>query len=178
MMVSINVSPRSVNDALVDHILRALATHQVQPAMLEVEITETAVAADPLHSIDVLRRLRATGVRISLDDFGAGYTSLAYLTGLPLDTLKIDMGFITRLTEDRGHEAVTAAVIELGHRLGLTVLAEGVETDATRDRLESLGCDQMQGFLLTEPVPAKDLERWLRERAGTVTAALPGYSVA
>jgi EAL domain-containing protein (putative c-di-GMP-specific phosphodiesterase class I) len=101
------------------------------------------------------------GVKVSIDDFGAGYTSLAHLKSLPVTALKIDRAFITNILERPADQAITEAVIDLGHRLGLTVLAEGVETDAQYQRLSALSCDEVQGYLLTPPLPPNALEGWL-----------------
>lgn len=171
LVVAVNISPRAITQALVAHVLTVLDRHAVPARQLKLEITETALADDPDETITVLRELRAAGVQISLDDFGAGYTSLAYLTALPLTELKIDRSFVASLGADREKNAVVAAVIELGHRLGLSIVAEGVETTATRDHLLRLGCDAQQGYLYSKPVRPDQLEGWL---ANTGTPAAVG----
>jgi diguanylate cyclase (GGDEF)-like protein len=163
LRISVNISPRTLNPKLPDLLIRLLMTHGLGPQAIELEITETAVAADPDTAADVLRRLSTMGVTISLDDFGAGYTSLAYMTRLALHTLKIDQQFVTTMLEDRHGETVAAAVIDLGHRLGLNVVAEGVEAADVETHLTRLGCDEIQGYLLTVPLPPAALRDWLEE---------------
>ncbi len=119
---------------------------------LELEITETAVMVDPERAADTLRRLQAIGIGVSIDDFGAGYTSLSYLKSLPVRSLKIDRGFVTHLLDDDRDHAVTRSVVQLGHDLGLTVVAEGVESAGVRQRLLELGCDEAQGYLMARPM--------------------------
>jgi len=120
--------------------------------------------ADPERALEVLGRLRALGVRLSLDDFGTGRSSLSYLKRLPLDDVKIDRSFVAGMTEDAGDLAIVRSTIELARSLSLGVVAEGVETEAVRDRLAGLRCDTAQGFLLSRPLPAADLEDWLAAR--------------
>ena len=128
-----------------------------------MEITETAVIGNPEQAAHVLRQLDAMGVKVSIDDFGAGYTSLAYLRTLPVKALKIDRALVTNMLDHPEDQALTEAVIELGHRLGIVVLAEGVETDAARQRLRDLSCDEAQGYLLSRPLPPGALEGWLTD---------------
>ena len=160
--VAVNISPRSlVTGDLTAAIVDQLARHQLPSHLLEVEVTETAIMTDPAGSSHVLRQLRALGVRIAIDDFGSGYTSLAYLRTLPVDALKIDRILITDLTIDDKGLAVTKSIIDLGHSLGLSVLAEGVETAAAWRQLELLGCDEIQGYLFARPMPAGQIEGWI-----------------
>ncbi|MCU1504758.1 MAG: Diguanylate cyclase/phosphodiesterase [Ilumatobacteraceae bacterium] len=162
LAVAVNVSPRSLlTGDLTTTIIDLLATHGLSSRLLEIEVTETAIMTDPDGASRVLRQLRAVGIRISIDDFGSGYTSLAYLKTLPVDTLKIDRIFITDLVADDRGIAVTQSIIDLGHRLGLTVLAEGVETTQTWNQLAALGCDEIQGYLLAHPMPAEHIEGWI-----------------
>jgi EAL domain-containing protein (putative c-di-GMP-specific phosphodiesterase class I) len=141
-----------------------LDRHSVPASRLKLEITETAVAEDPTSTIAVLRELHAAGIQISLDDFGAGYTSLAYLTALPLTELKIDRSFVEAVTQHADTTAVVNALIELGHRLGLSVVAEGVETEDTSRELIALGCDYIQGFLYSRPLAAEQIQPWMAAR--------------
>ena len=160
--VAVNVSPRSLlTGDLMATIVDLLATHQLPSHLLEVEVTETAIMTDPAGSSHVLRQLRALGIRISIDDFGSGYTSLAYLRALPIDALKIDRILITDLTIDDKGLAVTKSIIDLGHSLGLSVLAEGVETGEAWRQLELLGCDEIQGYLFARPMPGEHIEGWI-----------------
>ncbi|MEY2582735.1 MAG: hypothetical protein QOE09_2584 [Ilumatobacteraceae bacterium] len=167
--VAVNVSPRSLlSGTLAASIVGLLGKHGLPAHLLEIEVTETAIMSDPDGSSDVLRQLRALGIRTSIDDFGSGYTSLAYLRRLPVDALKIDRIFITDLTVDDNGLAVTQSIIELGHRLGLSVLAEGVETAEARRHLELLDCDEIQGYLLARPMPEERIEGWVTSHRDAV----------
>lgn len=169
--VSVNVSARSlVDDDLPSFLLGVLAASSVPANQLEVEVTETAIVADPVRAKELLDQLHEGGVRISLDDFGQGATSLLSLANLPLDELKVDRGFVVGMEQSDEKRAVVEFVISLGHRLGLTVVAEGIETEAAAATLATMGCDQGQGYLFSRPVPAEHLESWLIHHHG-VTAA-------
>jgi EAL domain-containing protein (putative c-di-GMP-specific phosphodiesterase class I) len=124
-------------------------------------MTETALVADPERAGRSLRRLAAAGIRVSLDDFGQGQTSLGYLSTLPLHEVKIDKSFVLDMLEDRSHAAIVRSVIDLAHNLGFEVVAEGVETEAILNELSMLGCDIAQGFLLARPMPASQLPGWV-----------------
>jgi EAL domain-containing protein (putative c-di-GMP-specific phosphodiesterase class I) len=128
-----------------------------------VELTEGSVMQNVEASILLLGEIKALGVRLSIDDFGTGYSSLSYLKRFPLDHLKIDQSFVRDVTTDPAAAAVTAAIIVMAHGLKLGVVAEGVETRASWDRLAALGCDAAQGYYLSRPLPAADLTRWLAE---------------
>ena len=117
--------------------------------------------------MQILSRLDEMGVRIAIDDFGTGYSSLAYLKRLPVDELKIDKSFILGMDDSENDAVIVRSTIDLGRNLGLRVVAEGVETQRAWNHLVSLGCDVAQGYFLSRPVPAEQLTRWLRERAGT-----------
>ena len=151
---AVNLSARQfASDTLVDDVLESLSAAGVAPTLLEVEITESVLMADPDRAHAVLQRLHALGVHIAIDDFGTGYSSLAYLMRFPAQTLKIDRSFVSGLPLDRGAAAITQAVIALSHSLGLKVVAEGVETQAQLDFLRGLGCDAVQGYLTGRPMP-------------------------
>jgi diguanylate cyclase (GGDEF)-like protein/PAS domain S-box-containing protein len=143
----------------------ALADAGATGAMLELELTERMLMDDTASVHATLSRLRALGVRIAVDDFGTGYTSLRHLKDLPLDRLKIDRSFVEGLPDDAGSAAIAAAIVQMGHGLGLQVLAEGVETEAQQDHLRALGCDAQQGLLHSGPLDVADFEQWLRGRA-------------
>jgi EAL domain-containing protein (putative c-di-GMP-specific phosphodiesterase class I) len=161
--VSINLSARDLHDPQLPELVASLLERwDVVPNMLKLEITESAVMADAERAIDVLGRLRSMGVRISIDDFGTGYSSLSYLKRLPVDELKIDRSFVSHLATDDHDLAIVRSTIGLAHDLGLTVVAEGVEDLATWNVLASLGCDVVQGYFLSRPLPADELVRWLR----------------
>jgi diguanylate cyclase (GGDEF)-like protein len=160
--VAVNVSARNFSRPdFADRVLRIVQEVGVPPNRLTIEITETALLADPVRAALALSQLDAFGVKISLDDFGTGQTSLRYLTSLPIDELKIDMSFVTDMLENPSHAAIVNAIIELGHNLGLRVVAEGIETRDVFRALHESGCDIAQGFLLSRPMPVGDLPRFL-----------------
>ena len=164
--VSVNVSGHQLIEGdLIADIARILAATGVEPHWLEVELTEGSLMENTQHTIASLQRLRAMGVKISIDDFGTGYSSLAYLRRFPIDTLKIDIAFIREVTTNPQDAAITRTIIELAHSLNLRVVAEGVETQAQLGFLKEAGCDQIQGYLFSRPLPAATLERLLLDRA-------------
>jgi EAL domain-containing protein (putative c-di-GMP-specific phosphodiesterase class I) len=161
--VAVNVSTRSLLDSgFADRVLAHLATHRLPAALLGLEITETTIMEDPDRALEVLTRLADAGVRLSIDDFGTGYSSLAYLKSLPVHELKIDRSFVAGMTSSGRDRVIVDSTVALGHRLGLEVVAEGVEDEATRAALERLGCGLAQGFLFSRPVPPE----WLRPAVG------------
>jgi diguanylate cyclase (GGDEF)-like protein len=160
--VAVNLSPRSLREAdFPDRVAALLQAHHAPPGALVLEITENVLVSDASRAISSLARLRDMGVRLALDDFGAGYSSLSYLRRLPVDVLKIDRSFVTGLAHD---DAIVRSTIDLAHDLGLEVVAEGVETPEARDRLAALGCDAAQGRFIAEPAPAAEIRRWLARR--------------
>jgi histidine ammonia-lyase len=164
LMVSVNVSTRNLIDTqFPDDLARLLDKWQVPPSLLELEVTETAVIADPFRMKAVLERLGAMGLRLSVDDFGTGYTSLGYLTRLPINELKIDRSFVSNMTHSEQDEVIVRSTIDLGRNLGLEVVAEGVESAEVLERLRSLGCDVAQGFLMSRALSADELTAWLNE---------------
>lgn len=163
--VSVNVSGHQLIEGdLIADIERILRATGVAPHWLEVELTESSLMENTQHTIASLQRLRTMGVKISIDDFGTGYSSLAYLRRFPIDTLKIDIAFIREVTTNPQDAAITRTIIELAHSLGLQVVAEGVETQEQLGFLKQAGCDQIQGYLFSRPLPAATLERLLLER--------------
>jgi diguanylate cyclase (GGDEF)-like protein len=160
--VSVNLSARSLSDAdLPAVVAAALEATGVPPEGLTLEITETAVMADLERSLAVLEQLHALGVHLSVDDFGTGQSSLAYLQRLPIDEMKIDKSFVLHLADEREDSAITRAAVDLGHALGLRVVAEGVEDGVAHAMLAGWGCDLVQGFAIGRPMPDEDLRRWL-----------------
>jgi diguanylate cyclase len=163
--VSVNVSGHQLIEGdLIADIALILAGTGVEAHWLEVELTEGSLMENTHHTITSLQRLRAMGVKIAIDDFGTGYSSLAYLRRFPIDTLKIDIAFIREVTTNPQDAAITRTIIELAHSLDLRVVAEGVETQAQLAFLKAAGCDQIQGYLFSRPLPAATLERLLLER--------------
>jgi diguanylate cyclase (GGDEF)-like protein len=166
--VAINLSVRAVLDVnLPDEVSAVLAEFDLPPKALTVEITESSVMADPSRTIGVLGRLSALGVSIAIDDFGTGYSSLSYLKRLPVDEIKIDRSFVAGMMVDDNDAVIVRSTIELARSLGLRVVAEGVEDQATWARLSALGCDLAQGFYLSPPVPAAELPALLRAEQAT-----------
>ncbi len=166
MVVAVNVSTRqfSLGD-IRELVQQALADTGLEPDYLEVEITESLLAQDMENTLAVLRHIHTLGVQIAVDDFGTGYSSLAYLKRFPLHKLKLDQSFVRDLEQDADDRAIASGVVNLGHSLGLTVIAEGVESEAQFDILRRLGCDEVQGYLFSRPLPAADLAAWLRQRS-------------
>ena len=163
--VAVNLSVRSLaNLSFPDSVSAALSRHRVPPELLTLELTESGVMADPQRALPVLRALSNLGVVLAVDDFGTGYSSLAYLRQLPVDEVKIDKSFVFGMGSDLGDLAVVRSIVELGHSLGLTVVAEGVEEDVARDQLAAMGCDVAQGYLISRPLSEERLEAWLQAR--------------
>ena len=171
LTVSVNLSTRDLIDvSLPEEIAGLLDEARVPPHLLELEITESVIMADPMRARGVVTRLREMGVKVAIDDFGSGYSSLGYLKSLPVNDLKIDKSFVINMMEDSGDLVIVQSTIELAHNLGLTVIAEGVESDETWRRLRALGCDVAQGWLIGRPLPAADFANWLN-RGGFVPPA-------
>jgi EAL domain-containing protein (putative c-di-GMP-specific phosphodiesterase class I) len=151
---------------LPDRIQALLQTHWVEPQRLTVEVTESATMVEPARAADVLAALRERHIGVSIDDFGTGNASIAYLTQLPANEIKIDKAFITDLCEDARAEAIASSTVDLAHHLGLRVVAEGIETAAVMQRLVELGCDTGQGYLISRPLAGDDLTVWLTNDGG------------
>ena len=167
LSLAVNVSARNFSRAdFADRVVRILHDVGFPPENLTIEITETALLTDPVRAALALSQLDAFGVKISIDDFGTGQTSLRYLTSLPIDELKIDKSFVTDMAMNDSHAAIVRAIVDLGHNLGLRVVAEGIETRDVFRALHDAGCDIAQGFLLSRPMPAGDLPRFLAAVAG------------
>jgi diguanylate cyclase (GGDEF)-like protein len=165
--VAINLSVRQLQQAgLAASVGRIVGQAGVDPRLLEFELTESMLMADPEAAVATLKELKGLGMRLSVDDFGTGYSSLAYLKRFPLDALKIDRTFVRDLPGDTDDAAITRAVIGLAHSLGLAVVAEGVETVEQLRVLEEYGCDQIQGYYIARPLPAADCARFLLESIG------------
>jgi diguanylate cyclase (GGDEF)-like protein len=162
MPIAVNLSMRNIHDPqLPQTIAQLLQRWDARPELLRLEMTETVLAADPERALQTMDSLRAMGVHIALDDFGIGYSSLAYLNRLPLDEIKIDRSFVIGMVDDESSATIVRATVELGHGLGYAVVAEGVENTETRQRLTALGCDAIQGFLIARPMPADQAAEWI-----------------
>lgn len=173
MDMAMNISARNLHDLrLPDQIAELLQACDVPPGRFEMEITESAIMADPSRALEALTRLRGMGIRFSIDDFGTGYSSLAYLQKLPIDAIKIDKSFTMNMATSKDDAVIVKSTIDLAHDLGLQVVAEGVENQETLDRLTSLGCDAAQGYHISRPLPPAEMLRWLAESPwGAGTAA-------
>ena len=170
--VAINVSTRSLLDVTFpDQVADALTAAGVPGELLCIEITENTVMADPDRAIDVLRRIRALGVTTAIDDFGTGYSSMAYLKILPVDEIKVDRSFVRDMAIDHGNRVLVESTVDLGHNLGLVVVAEGVEDGPTVTALQDLGCDVAQGYHYARPLPAADFIAFLAHRRADAPAA-------
>jgi diguanylate cyclase (GGDEF)-like protein len=170
--VAINISAVQFrNPGLMQVIIGALATSGLDPTRLEIEITETVLLQNKETTLAVLHQLRALGVRIALDDFGTGYSSLTYLQCFPFDKIKIDRSFVKDITENTGSLNIVRAVAALASGMGMTATAEGVETREQLDSITSEGCTEMQGFLFSRPLPAREIERLYLSGRGTEQAS-------
>jgi diguanylate cyclase (GGDEF)-like protein len=175
--VSVNLSARMLQDEqFPDDVTRLLDGYGVQRGGLCLELTESSIMADPDRSRAMLKRLSEAGVRLSIDDFGTGYSSLSYLSRLPLDEIKIDRSFVMRMVQDARDASIVESTISLGHALGLTVVAEGIEDGEILSLLARLGCDVAQGFHIGLPLPPARLGPWSRDRgvSGPVVGAAAG----
>ncbi|WP_323748937.1 bifunctional diguanylate cyclase/phosphodiesterase [Streptomyces sp. PR69] len=163
--VAVNVSPRDVHTpGFAGAVAARLARHGVPPGALQLEITEHVLLEDPQRAADTLAGLSDHGVKMSLDDFGTGYSSLVHLRRLPVSELKIDRSFVARLAVDAEDAEIVRCTLDLAHSLGLLVVAEGVEDDETWERLRSMGCDAVQGWLVAPAMPPQETTAWLRTR--------------
>jgi EAL domain-containing protein (putative c-di-GMP-specific phosphodiesterase class I) len=161
--IAVNLSAHQFRGGKLDEQIAAVLHETgVEPALLELEITESTLMQDEPRIVAVLEALRARGLRISIDDFGTGYSSLAYLRRLPVDTLKIDRSFVQGIADDENDAALTAAIVSMARALGLRTIAEGVETEAQRRLLCRFGCDEMQGWLISKAVPPEEIVARLR----------------
>jgi EAL domain-containing protein (putative c-di-GMP-specific phosphodiesterase class I) len=157
--VAVNVSPLQLrNRGFISEIKQVIGVNAESAAGLELEITESLIMEDVRHNIASLRAIRDMGINIAIDDFGTGFSSLSYLSKLPVDTLKIDRSFVIDMTSTQEGLALVSTIISLGHSLKLNVVAEGVETEEQSRLLRLLNCDEMQGYLFSKPVPSDILE--------------------
>ncbi len=164
LRVSVNLSPQQFKSAaIVDTVRQILAETDVNPALMELEITESTLMENEDAAIEALVAIKGIGLTVSLDDFGTGYSSLSYLKRFPIDTVKIDRSFVRDIPADSDDAAIIAAIISMGGALGMRVLAEGVETEEQRAFLSERGCDEMQGYLMSPPVPADAMAELLRK---------------
>jgi len=171
--IAVNLSTRNLLDPQFPDQVQGLLEHwNVDAGMLKFELTESTMIADPVRTRDVIERLSALGIELSIDDFGTGYSSLAYLKRLPVSEIKIDRSFVMDMASSEDSATIVRSIIDLGGNLGLTVVAEGVETQEIWDELGALGCPIAQGYHLSRPIPADALVEWLAERGfpGSIAA--------
>jgi EAL domain-containing protein (putative c-di-GMP-specific phosphodiesterase class I) len=167
LRMGVNLFPAQFNNnALLEDVEKALEDSGLPADALEIEITENIALGDQEESLHVLRALRAKGVKLAFDDFGTGYASLSYLTRYPLTRLKIDQSFVRKISDSSSLEetAIVRSIIVMAHNLGLQVIAEGVETKAQAEFLTGEKCEEMQGYLFAKPLPATELEAYVRAR--------------
>ena len=164
MSMSVNISAINIQDLeFPDQVAQILKEFSVPPARLELEITETAVMSEPVRAVECIKKLSALGVLIAIDDFGTGYSSMSYLKELLVAKIKIDKSFVTDMAVNRNDAVIVRSTVELGHNLGLKVVAEGVETQAVWDKLSALGCDDAQGYYMSRPLSADGFAEWLQQ---------------
>ncbi|MFZ6689262.1 EAL domain-containing protein [Undibacterium sp. SXout11W] len=169
--ISVNISTRDLLDQeLPGKFAEILQKHQVQPQCFCLEITESAIMDDPVRAHLTLDKLHAMGMELSIDDFGTGYSSLAYLKRLPVDELKIDKSFVLKMEQDIDDTKIVKSTIDLGHNMGLRVVAEGIENAEVLALLKELGCDQAQGYFISKPMPAGNMPAWLEKWKSNQTA--------
>ncbi|MGB9109776.1 MAG: EAL domain-containing protein, partial [Telluria sp.] len=165
LRVAVNLSARQFSATeLLPGIEQVLLDTGLDPSCLELELTESLFMSDVTPAVDLLHRMKSLGVKLSIDDFGTGYSSFSYLSRFPIDVLKIDRSFVNDITIDANDAAIVASIIALAHNLRLSVIAEGVETAEQLDYLRHQGCDEMQGYYFSRPLPAQEFEQLLRQR--------------
>ena len=165
--VAVNLSPAQFHSSdLVDRIASILNDTNLDPRYLTIEVTESAIMRDTQEAHDILCRLEALGIRVSIDDFGTGYSTLGWLKDLTVSQLKIDRAFVIDLAESAKDVAITRAIITMAHGLGMTVVAEGVESEEQLAILRDEGCDEVQGYLIGRPIPCDQFARLLDQRKG------------
>ncbi|RUM39085.1 MAG: GGDEF-domain containing protein [Desulfobulbus sp.] len=173
MTLAVNISPSCLlNTDLPEIIIGSLGSHNLGRSMLTIEITETSIIQDPELASEVLNRLKKLGADISIDDFGTGYSSLALLKKLPVSEMKIDKSFVMDMLNNDDDETIVKSIIDLAHNLGLSVVAEGVESLVIAQRLQQLNCDTLQGYYFSKPLPAKEFKAWHASHAEILMSEL------
>ena len=177
--LSVNISTEILADLeMPDIVQQAIDTWDVPASSLTFEITESAMIGDVERSLVVLTHLRTMGIRLSIDDFGTGYSSLSHLARMPANEVKIDKSFVQGLESNTEYAAVVRSAIDMGHSLGMKVVAEGIETQAAAQQLRAFGCDIAQGYLYAKPMSCEDLQVWLQGKERAPIIAVPiGFNV-
>jgi EAL domain-containing protein (putative c-di-GMP-specific phosphodiesterase class I) len=174
LCLAVNISANDIGDSRFDsRVAASLSRHQLPPALLTLELTESGFIEDPVQALKMLDAIATLGVSLSIDDFGTGYSSLSQLTRMPVHEMKIDRSFIQELESKPDFATVVRAAIEMGHGLGLKVVAEGIETQTAAARLRDLGCDIAQGYLYARPMALEAFEKWLEGKERVPVIALP-----
>jgi EAL domain-containing protein (putative c-di-GMP-specific phosphodiesterase class I) len=172
LSVAVNLSVRNLLDRTLPHeIERLLDAYSLPPQALQLEITESMIMSDPDRALTIVSGLSDLGVRLSVDDYGTGYSSLANLRRLPIDELKIDRSFVTPMLKDESDLIIVRSTINLAHDLGLKIIAEGVEDEPTLEHLAELGCDLAQGFHLSHPMAPDEFAKWISEAKAALAIA-------
>ncbi len=172
LTVSVNLSVRNLHDPMLSsQVAQMLDRHRLPPDALKLEITESMILSDPQRALATVESLSEIGVRFAVDDFGTGHSSLANLRRLPVHELKIDRSFVTPMLNEESDGVIVRSTIELGHALGLKVIAEGVEDEVTLARLEEIGCDRAQGHYFSKPIPPIEFMRWISRYESRYSAA-------
>lgn len=162
--IAINISAINLQDPKFPaDIADMLRMHNVLAAHIELEVTETALMSDPIKAIENIERLSGMGLQIAIDDYGTGYSSMAYLRKMRVSKIKIDKSFVMDMHDNKNDEVIVRSTVDLGHNLGLSVVAEGVETQVAWDKLKELGCDSAQGYFMGRPMPPTELEKWIKQ---------------
>jgi EAL domain-containing protein (putative c-di-GMP-specific phosphodiesterase class I) len=163
LSMAVNLSPRQFADEhLLQDVDEALAASGMSPVLLQLEVTESMMMRNVGRALKVLDAIQSRGIRLAIDDFGTGYSSMSLMKHFPIDTIKIDRSFVRDLPQDSEDQAIAQAIISMGKALGMTVVAEGVENAEQEAFLRTHGCDEMQGFLISKPLPARQMAELLR----------------
>ena len=172
--LAVNISSEDIGDARFDsRVALLLNRHQLPPSLLTLELTETGFIEDPRRAVLMLDALAALGVGLSIDDFGTGYSSLSHLARMPVDEMKIDRSFVQSLESDAEFATVLRSAIDMGHGLGLKVVAEGIESSSVANRLRDFGCDVAQGYFYAKPMPLDAFATWMKDRPRVPIIAIP-----
>jgi EAL domain-containing protein (putative c-di-GMP-specific phosphodiesterase class I) len=175
--MAVNLSPRQFADERLLHdVDDALAVSGMSPVLLQLEVTESMVMRNVSRAVKILDAIQSRGIRLAIDDFGTGYSSMSLMKHFPIDTIKIDRSFVRDLAEDSEDQAISRAIINMGKALGMTVVAEGVETAEQQTFLRDHACDEMQGYLFSKPLPPQQLATLLRSAPVLVSPPLQPVS--
>jgi EAL domain-containing protein (putative c-di-GMP-specific phosphodiesterase class I) len=178
LTVAINISQSSLLDpAIGSALVAAIEAYDVPASAIEVEITESALTADLDGAAEALAALHAHGVRISIDDYGTGYSSIAHLRALPVQCIKIDRSYVAGMLEDPASTSIVRSTLDLAHELGLEVVAEGVETQVEYEALLAIGCDVAQGYYCARPMPGQSIVEWMTQLTAPKVAVAPTHAL-